>query len=152
MIQYKKMSLFDAPKGSILVHSVNSKGVFGAGIAAEFKRLYPLAFRAYEADCRYYDYPSGHGIIYNANEHFMGCLFTSDGYGSKIDNERIILKNTENALYNLLIRANDIKKTEIYSNKFNSGLFKVPWSKSEKLLIKALEKYPNINWTVCDLD
>jgi hypothetical protein len=33
MIKYHKMSLFDVPTGSVLVHAVNNQGVWGSGIA-----------------------------------------------------------------------------------------------------------------------
>ena len=51
MIQYKKMSLFDAPENSIITHACNAQGVWGSGIAKEFKKRYSNAFEVYYEHC-----------------------------------------------------------------------------------------------------
>lgn len=151
MIIHKKMSLFDAPKGSMLVHACNAQGVWGRGIAVEFKKRFPLALVGYNTCCKSYDHPVGHGWYFNDNGYSIGCIITSENYGSRTDPEYKILKNTENALEDLLIKAAGDGFHTIYSNKFNSGLFSVPWEKSEALLEKALGNYPDVTWIVCEL-
>jgi O-acetyl-ADP-ribose deacetylase (regulator of RNase III) len=46
---YKPGSIFQA-KG-ILAHACNCQGTWGAGIALEFKTRFPIAFKAYRAEC-----------------------------------------------------------------------------------------------------
>lgn len=139
MIKYKKGSLFDAPKETILVHACNSKGVWGSGIAAEFKKRYPAEFLRYERLCKYGENILGTGPIYSN----VGCLITSSGFGNSLDTKDEILVHTTLALNNLCERG----PGPIASNKFNSGLFKVPWEETEKILNVFVKKY-NLDWTV----
>lgn len=50
MITYVEGSLFESP-ATTLVNTVNTTGVMGRGLAAEFKRLYPEMFRQYRELC-----------------------------------------------------------------------------------------------------
>lgn len=152
-IYYKKMSLFEAPKGSSLVHACNEQGVWGSGIAAEFKKRFPKSFEEYRDFCndqKTYEFhkvfPFPTLICKTENDYKVGCLMTSSNYGSKVDSEEKILRKTQFALEGLI----QIDTPALfYSNKFNSGLFKVPWEKTEALIQKFIDKY-DIDWVVCD--
>lgn len=50
MLTYVTTNLFDSP-AQTLVNAVNTVGVMGKGIAAEFKRRYPEMFERYKALC-----------------------------------------------------------------------------------------------------
>lgn len=50
MLEYVSTSLFDSP-AETLVNTVNTVGVMGKGIAAEFKRRYPEMFLRYKEYC-----------------------------------------------------------------------------------------------------
>ena len=50
MITYVVTDLFQSP-AKVLVNTVNTVGVMGAGIAKEFKRIYPEMFSEYKALC-----------------------------------------------------------------------------------------------------
>lgn len=50
MITYVEGTLFESP-ATTLVNTVNTMGVMGRGLAAEFKRLYPEMFRQYRELC-----------------------------------------------------------------------------------------------------
>lgn len=150
-IIYKKMSLFDAPKGSALVHACNAQGVWGSGIAAEFKKLFPSSYKSYKEYCKNYTLAGGFDIA-EENNYIILSLITSKNYGNKIDSSDEILVNTTLALNDLgdyLERCGYNHEREVYSNKFNSGLFNVPWEKTEVILKVFVKKY-NLNWTVCD--
>lgn len=162
MIEYRKMSLFDAPKGSLLVHACNCHGVWGGGIALEFAKRYPGAFKSYQAVCEMAERMSkegwknnlpGKGIwIPDGNEEsegWIGCLFTSEGFGNTKDSTKEILFHTTLAVYDLLKCYHELhfQGETIYSNKFNSGLFGVPWEETEYILEKLTD---DVNWVVCD--
>ena len=51
MLEYLSTSLFDSP-AQTLVNTVNTVGVMGKGIAAEFKRQYPDMFIRYREFCQ----------------------------------------------------------------------------------------------------
>lgn len=149
-IHYKKMSLFDAPKGSILVHACNAQGVWGSGIAKEFKSKFPESFKEYNKYCKdnppYYS--SGTTLITKEeNGYNVGCLITSSDFGDKLQAEQTILINTRHALDNLNSK---YKNSIFYSNKFNSGYFKVPWEHTEKLIKEFCKKH-NKTWIVCEV-
>lgn len=153
MLKYKKMSLFDAEPGSILVHSCNAHGVWGSGIAAQFKEKFPRAFSQYNNYCKIMFGEDRYGTVgtcFTANEenYDIGCLITSLSYGKDKDNPDEILLQTILAL-NEFCKDNGDTFSTIYSNKFNSGLFNVPWKKTEKTLEYFVKRY-NLNWVVCD--
>lgn len=150
-IIYKKISLFDAPKDSLLVHSCNGQGVWASGIAKEFKEKFPKSFEAYNHYCIWNKVDVGPNegtamICPEENRYRIGCLITSENFGAKVDSPEIILDNTYNALLDLF----DLnrRKLLIYSNKFNSGLFKVPWEKTEEILNQFIESL-DYDWIVC---
>lgn len=153
MIKYKKMSLFDAPEGSILVHACNAQGVWGSGIAAEFKERYPRSFKEYYNFCDREVASPGTVICHSQeNKRHPVSLITSLNFGKDRDDETTILVNTTLALnemcqeYFSSIIDNDAK---FYSNKFNSGMFKVPWERTEEILKVFIKRY-GLDWTVCE--
>lgn len=147
---YKKMDLFDAPKGSILVHAVNAQGVWGSGIAKEFKEKFPKAFLSYEKESKNYGMMAEFDFCVD-NEQAIGSLFTSKNYGLRVDSPDEILVNTTLVLngFTQYLDDNAYEDISIYSNKFNSGLFNVPWEKTEAILKVFVKRY-NLNWTVCE--
>ena len=50
MIQYIQGNLFTS-NAKVLVNTVNTVGVMGKGIAADFKKIYPKMFEEYKALC-----------------------------------------------------------------------------------------------------
>lgn len=148
-IEYKKMSLFDAPPSSYLVHACNCRGVWGSGIAKEFKQRFPSSFEQYKSVCLEEEVL---GAVLVTNEKVV-CLMTSKNYGKLVDEPYQILVNTTFALTELMFVLNELEEEPItiYSNKFNSGLFNVPWEQTE-YIINSLIKSNNLieKWIVCD--
>lgn len=141
MIIYKKGNLFDVPKqNTLLVHAVNCKGVWGSGIAVEFKTRFPKSFEDYARLCNNYgDDLIGNGFHYYVpcdDDQAIGYLFTSKGYGENKDSENLILKNTSKAVEMLL--GLTLPTTEIHSPKINSGKFAVPWEHTEPIINNAI--------------
>jgi ADP-ribose 1''-phosphate phosphatase len=128
-----KGNLFDAPKGSILLHACNCRGMWGSGIAKEFAKRFPEAYVQYKERCETY----GHGLLGTcflipAGDYTVGCFFTSVDYGKLVDSPEEILDATKTAVADLL-RWNPDKK-EVHTCKINSGLFRVPWQNTKKIL------------------
>jgi ADP-ribose 1''-phosphate phosphatase len=143
------MSLFDAPKESIIVHACNSQGVWGSGIAKPFKENYPVSFEFYNDFCQKWNDRRGTAC---------GMAVTSHNYGNLKDSVDLIKINTTLALTDLCKKIylahpkEDNPSIEVYSNKFNSGLFGVPWEDSGLILNTVLKDFKRINWIVCDPD
>lgn len=128
MIHYINDNLFNAPKDCLLVHACNAQGVWGSGIAKQFKEKFPLEFEMYAHYCsdnKIY-LTQGTALIVNR----VGCLITSKDYGNNVDPVITILMNTNHALKELI--SNTTMK--IAMPKINSGLFKVPWENTEAIL------------------
>mgnify|MGYP001583286173 CR=1 FL=1 len=81
-------------------------------------------------------------------EHSICCLFTSQGYGSEKDSKEMILRATLASVSQMLLMSTMLV---INSNKFNSGLFGVPWEDTEKILNFCLNYYPDQKWIVWEL-
>lgn len=153
MIRYIKKDLLTVNPKAVLVHAVNCQGVMASGIAKEFKAEFPNAFKLYANDCKLLgEWMAGTGAIYadsSKPDYAMGCLFTSQNYGAKVSPPKVVLQNTRNAVEYLLSELDEFPDHSLYSNKFNSGLFGVPWFETEKVLLDVLKKFPTVIWTVC---
>lgn len=153
MITIKRMSLFDAPAESAICHACNALGVWGSGIAKEFKERFPniyiYIYKQYNRYCTTEERnPVGTVIVGFENDFIVGNLITSYGYGKDVDPPEEILKNTEKALHEFFEYLEEQHVKNVYCNKFNSGLFKVPWEDTEKLL-ETVSKAYGINVVVC---
>jgi ADP-ribose 1''-phosphate phosphatase len=160
MIIYKKMSLFDAPEGAMLIHGCNARGIWGAGIAAAFKSKYPRSFQDYADYCeRCLNVDKEYGSVGTAcisgqeNKRFVVSLITSFDFGHLKDSPAFIVAQTYLALSDFFALGykHKYKDKPIYCNKFNSGMFKVPWHETEKVLRYFSERY-KVDITVCDPD
>lgn len=129
-IKYVKGNLFElAPKGAYLAHACNCQGVWGSGIAVEFRKRFPEAYLKYVDLCiNHSEFLSGKF----ADEGLIIMLFTSFDYGKNKDSVSVILNNTESALK--MMSRTSIK--ELHMPKINSGLFGVPWEETEAILKK----------------
>lgn len=156
MLEYRKGNLFNAEGlNTILVHSCNCNGTWGAGIATQFKLRYPKYYSQYKEYCNKYEKTLlGMSIQFRnqVNEkpgQSIACLFTSFSYGKDIDSTENIIKNTKYSVECLLSTLpNNI---EVHSPKINSGLFKVPWEITEGIIKTCLKKYPNVKWVIWEL-
>ena len=158
MIIYKKGSLFEAPENAVLVHSCNAQGVWGSGIAKEFSNRYPNSYESYKTILQMLLNPVGQAFVLGReNNHRVGCLITSNNYGSFKDSKDEILKNTRTALLDILGSTNKLScyiglDEEIHSCKFNSGLFNIPWEETEKILVDVMKETGySKDWTIWSL-
>jgi ADP-ribose 1''-phosphate phosphatase len=137
MIHYIKGDLFKAPATQLKVHACNCQGVWGSGVAVQFKDKYPLEYFLYNMFClKYENLLQGKALILNN----IGCLFTSKNYGNKVDSPEQIVYNTEKAIRDLISKTT----MDIAMPKINSGLFKVPWEQTEAVL----KQFPHVNFYV----
>lgn len=128
-----KGDLFLAPKGSIIIHSCNTKGVWGSGIAKQFAKRFPKARDTYAQVCQEKGASLlGTCLLIPAGDYTIGCLFTSKNYGQHVDKPVKILENTETALLDLI--SQNVDNKELHMCKINSGLFKVPWGDTKAIL------------------
>ncbi|KAJ7065197.1 hypothetical protein C8F01DRAFT_1124647 [Mycena amicta] len=126
--------LFDAPPHSILIHSCNTRGSWGAGIAVAFKEKFPEAFAEYKAVCeRDGAALLGSCLLIRGSEYDVACLFTSKDYGRRVDSPEKILAATQLAMADLIEKNKDHPKA-LHACRLNGGKFKVEWGLTESLL------------------
>lgn len=147
MINYVKGDLFAlAPKGAFLAHACNCQGVWGSGIAKTFKDKFPKDYEEYRAWChRPFTHALGTAFI---TTNGIVCLHTSNYYGSAVSDPDDILVETFSAFCELEEKLPE--NAVVYSNKFNSGLFNVPWEMTEYFLKCFLKRRPDVKWTVVE--
>lgn len=147
----------DAVSTTFFAHGCNCLGTWGAGVALELKELFPKAFEADRQSCREnpnrINLPGTCLLIPHdassalAPQVSMACLRTSLGFGRPnprtnnpgLDGKDLVIKQTRSALRDLRAQLEDMgqerqKEIVIWSPKFNSGAFKVPWEETEGLI------------------
>jgi len=128
-----KGNLFDAPKGSIIIHACNCKGVWGSGIAAQFAKRFPKAREVYSKLCSEKGSSLlGTCLLIPAGDYIIGCLFTSKNYGSYVDSPQKILESTRKAVRDMI--GQNLDDRPMHMCKINSNLFKVPWGDTKSVL------------------
>ncbi|KAK4244006.1 hypothetical protein C7999DRAFT_17704 [Corynascus novoguineensis] len=164
--------LFAAPPGALLIHACNAVGSWGGGIALAFRSRYPDAFRVYRAHCARWaaapDRLTGTALLIPptpagadgggggsrlrgggggggaGTRHYIGCVFTSRGYGKSRDSPEKILEATGPAMRHLMRlvveeeRRTGVAIAEVRMCRINAGLFAVPWERSKRA-IEGLE-------------
>ncbi|KAK4149780.1 hypothetical protein C8A00DRAFT_46672 [Chaetomidium leptoderma] len=152
--------LFSAPPNTLLIHACNCVGSWGGGIALAFRNLYPEEFKIYRAHCARSTPAQLRGTALlippqsssssssqergrgSGSGHYIGCLFTSRGYGASRDAPGRILGATAPAmreLMRLVVKHEEEEETggvggigEVRMCRINSGLFAVPWERSKR--------------------
>ncbi|KAI3399958.1 hypothetical protein diail_5114 [Diaporthe ilicicola] len=153
----------DAASTTFLAHACNCLGVWGAGIALELKELLPNAFEADRRSCREspgraslpgtcllipHEPPTALAPANPAAPKIsIACLRTSLGFGRPqhrlnnpgLDNKDLVVEQTRSALRDFRAQLEQMgqeqqKEIMVWSPKFNSGAFKVPWERTERLI------------------
>ncbi|KAI5964151.1 POA1 [Candida pseudojiufengensis] len=127
----------------VLAHACNTKGSWGGGIAAVFRRKFPIANKQYSEYCHNNSNILGKCLLLKADDFekskiYIACLFTSD-YNQSPEQ---IASNTTDALRDLSkelqtlknIESNSVGEKVVNMPKINAGIFGVPWELTEKSL------------------
>ena len=148
MPRYIKGDLFThRGKGvTILAHACNPFGLWGGGIAAQFRKRFPYANELYAEHCL----KNRQGLLgscllvpaydpsdFSETGPLIACLFTSDFETP----EAKILEHTELSIRSLAQQLESIPGVEklngvplVNMPQINSGIFNVPWERTEAIL------------------
>ncbi|KAK6357440.1 ADP-ribose 1''-phosphate phosphatase [Orbilia javanica] len=146
--------IFAAPENSVLIHACNCQGSWGAGIAFAFKQRYPEAYAVYHSHCTSVSNRAslvGTALLIppqpnDAKGHWIGCLFTSQHYGRRVDTPDNILLNTISSFEHLLNLVGNEETGgtrtigELHACKINSGRFGVDWDLTKEILEDGLDE------------
>ncbi|KAI4086863.1 MAG: hypothetical protein LQ344_007226 [Seirophora lacunosa] len=159
LITEKTGDIFSAPANSVLIHACNTRGHWGRGVAAAFKRFSPAAYAHQHRHCTKPPSPSTSLAAHQRSlvgtcllippcadapkRFWIACLFTSQGYGKKgVDAPDMILEATGKVVRDLgaqveAYRTGEGKMGEMggcWSVRINSGLFGVEWQRTRSVL------------------
>lgn len=154
--------VFDSPENSVLIHSSNALGSWDAGVAASFRTRYPQAYAKYKNHCyslSHKDKLVGTCLLIEPCDktrpsHWVACLFTSRGFGKSVDNEADIVSNTERSLADLSAKLTESKDQgqsigDCFSVKINSGLFRVDWELTKRVIDASDVRITVVVFNVC---
>ncbi|CAA9961954.1 appr-1-p processing protein [Pyrenophora teres f. maculata] len=148
-LTYHVGPIFTAPPKTLLLHACNTHGAWGSGIALAFKQRYPVAYKIYNSFCLNTHHPKSNPVptgtallippVDGEHGHWIGCLFTSQGYGKKKDGGDVIVGNTGPAVEMVLELVRRVGEgeegiEEVRMCRVNSGKFGVEWGRSARVI------------------
>ncbi|KAI5956557.1 POA1 [Candida jiufengensis] len=130
-------------KSIVLAHACNTGGSWGGGIAAIFRRKFPVANQQYSEYCHKNSNLLGKTLLLKADDFekskiYIACLFTSDFN----QGPEKIASYTTDSLRDLSKQLQSLKDIEsskdgkkiVNMPKINAGIFGVPWELTEEAL------------------
>lgn len=137
MIIYVKGDLFKSP-AKVLVNTVNTVGVMGAGIAKEFKKLYPNMFNRYQQFCEEGLFKIGSLWIYKTDNKFILNFPTKDHWRNPSKTEYI-----KAGLEKFIAAYSDYGISSIAFPHIGCGNGELHWEREvHPLMIKYLKDLP----------
>lgn len=137
--------------GSVLVHSCNGQGIWGAGVAKAIGAAFPEALEHYVMACHFATWRDlrGTAFISTCEDRYVASLLVSQYFGRLKDSPIAILGATTLALVDLFTLESWGRRgmpREFHSPRFNAGLFGVPWERTEAILAPFVES-SGVTWT-----
>lgn len=136
MLTYVNDSLFDSP-AQTLVNTVNTVGVMGKGIAAEFKRRYPEMYRLYRKHCEDGLLDIGKLSIYRTPNHWVLNFPTKKNWRQPSRIEWI-----EEGLKKFVATYTDQGIVSVSFPMLGCGNGQLEWEEVKPLMEKYLDKLP----------
>ncbi len=136
-----------AQDAEALVNPVNCVGAMGRGLALQFKKAYPLNFRAYERACRHGGIKPGHMFVFETgsrtNPRFIVNFPTKRHWRDKSRIEDI-----EMGLEQLAMIIHERNARSVAVPALGAGLGGLAWSEVHPRIRKALGYLENVEITV----
>jgi O-acetyl-ADP-ribose deacetylase (regulator of RNase III) len=146
MIQYIKGNLFTS-NAKVIVNTVNTVGVMGKGIAADFKKYYPEMFDQYKKMCDSGKFEIGYLYLYKTPNKWVLNFPTKKHWRAKSTLEYI-----EIGLVKLVSEATKLQITDIAMPKLGCGNGGLEWETQVKPLVEKYLKKAPINVSIYDFD
>jgi len=146
MIQYIKGNIFTS-NAKVIVNAVNTVGVMGKGIAADFKKYYPDMFKQYKKLCDDGKFNVGELYLYKTPNKWILNFPTKKHWRG-----RSTLDYIEEGLNKLVNDAIKLQITDIAMPKLGCGNGGLEWDSEVKPLIEKYLKKAPINVSIYDYD
>ncbi|MCH8824770.1 MAG: macro domain-containing protein [Planctomycetes bacterium] len=142
MIELQQGDILKA-KADALVNTVNCVGVMGRGIALQFKKAFPEAFKAYEAACKRDEVKPGKVLTFDLNKfeqpHFVIHLPTKKHWRGKSKMEYV-----DAGLISLLAEVKRLGINSIAVPPLGCGLGGLNWEDVRHRIERAFENLPDV--------
>ena len=164
-MQYRNGDLLNAPENSVLVHSCNTEGSWGKGIALSLKKRFEYHFKAFKAAlpaARAKRDLLGKAIliwpqppIINQSP-WIGCLFTKSKAGKTPPRlVGLTLERTRTAMQDLMDQLAEIQNRkdssppigDVCMPKINAGYFGIDWERTREVLENIRPTDSSKTWT-----
>lgn len=146
MIQYINGNLFTS-NAKVLVNTVNTVGVMGKGIAADFKKYYPEMFEEYKRRCFNNELNIGDLFLYKTSNKWILNFPTKKHWRSPSKVEYI-----EAGLKKLVEEASKLQITDIAMPKLGCGNGGLNWEEEVKPLVEKYLKISPINVSIYEFN
>ncbi|AHJ13794.1 macro domain-containing protein [Sulfurospirillum multivorans] len=146
MIHYIQGNLFTS-NAKVLVNTVNTVGVMGKGIAAEYKKIYPKMFEEYKRLCEDGTLDIGELHLYKTSNKWILNFPTKKHWKSPSQLEYI-----EKGLKKLIVQANKLQLADIAMPKLGCGNGGLDWDTQVKPIVEKYLKKAPINVSIYDFD
>lgn len=146
MIHYIQGNLFTS-NAKVLVNTVNTVGVMGKGIAADYKKIYPKMFEEYKMLCENGTLDIGELHLYKTSNKWILNFPTKKHWKSpsKID-------YIEKGLKKLIEQGSRLQLTDIAMPKLGCGNGGLDWETQVKPIVEKYLKKTPINVSIYDFD
>ena len=145
MITFTTGNIFDS-NAQAIVNTVNCVGVMGAGLALQFKKLYPANFTAYQRACRNGQLKPGRSFVFANSSTPPQYIINFPTKRHWKDPSRI--EDIETGLKDLIgiIRANNLRSIAI--PPLGAGLGGLNWNQVKGLIQSTLAQLTDIQITI----
>jgi len=146
MIHYIKGNLFTS-NAKVLVNTVNTVGVMGKGIAADFKKIYPKMFEEYKRLCDNKELDIGKLYLYKTSNKWILNFPTKKHWRNPSTIEYI-----EKGLQALVKEATHLQLSDIAMPKLGCGNGGLDWETEVKPIVEKYLKKAPINVSIYDFN
>lgn len=137
MIEFTRGDLFSHPGLQAIGHGCNAAGAMGAGIAVEFKRLWPDMYMAYRKLCLDGAYKPGDVFLWQTPGMVIFNLCTQESWRTKATLEAI-----ERSVSAMLVMAEERKLMRVGLPRIGAGLGGLNWNEVKNSLSRVAESSP----------
>jgi len=145
MLIIKKGNLLHADE-NILAHQVNCRGVMGAGVARQIKKMHPNSFNDYRAHIRQTNQPLGTCCLSVSGNKLIAHLFGQDGYGR--DKVYTDLDALEEAFSDLIAYAKPLGLTIAIPAYIGCGLAGGDWNEVSAMIDRVSGDMPIVAYKI----
>ena len=141
-INYKVGNILTNVTTGVLMHSVNTLGVMGAGVARGIKSLYPSTFKTYAEHCNHQFDVSGSALVgtYISTKENRGKLTIINAFGQTVIGRagRFVSYDALDQIFSDIYSGHLDAVQTIDTVKIGAGLGGGSWSVIEQILLSRI--------------